>query len=480
MMESDVIRSAGFPEPTHAAWLTLVAKALGGAEFDRSLLSHTDDAIRVDPLHRRRPDDAVRGRVSPGTLWTIVQRIDDIEPERANAQVLDDLENGATGLAIVFEGAPNAFGYGLPATADALARALDTIPLARTHLRLDVHPQSRASVDWLVELLTARRIDPSRLGVSFGIDPSAIFGGTGRLRMTIEALRASMPQSLAHFFALGVPGVLVEADGRVYHNGGATEAQELGAMLAAAVSHLRMFEEARQPLVYAAPHIGFALSVDQDQFLSMAKIRALRTLWTAAQEACSIEPSPASIHAETSFRMLTMRDAETNILRNTIAAFAAGAGGADTISVLPHTMAQGLPDPFARRIARNTQLVLAKESHLDFVADPAAGSGAVAALTRSLCEAAWDEFQRIEQEGGLLASLAKGQFQERVRNAREERARKYREGERAIVGTTLYPAAVERAVAVLQAEQRPAPEDGIVFCEKLPAMRLDEALGAQA
>ena len=123
--------------------------------------------------------------------------------------------------------------------------------------------------------------------------------------MSIEALQASMPQSLAHFFAMGVPGVLLEADGRVFHNAGATEAQELGIMLASAVSHLRLFEEARQPLVYAAPHIGFALSVDQDQFLSMAKIRALRRLWARVQEACSIPPPPATIHAETSFRMMT-------------------------------------------------------------------------------------------------------------------------------------------------------------------------------
>ncbi|TIV04684.1 MAG: methylmalonyl-CoA mutase, partial [Mesorhizobium sp.] len=184
-----------------------------------------------------------------------------------------------------------------------------------------------------------------------------IFAGTGRLRMSIEALQASMPQSLAHFFSMGVPGVLLEADGRVFHNAGATEAQELGTMMASAVSYLRMFEEARQPLVYAAPHIGFALSVDQDQFVSMAKVRALRRLWARVQEACSIAASTANIHAETSFRMMTSADPETNILRTTIAAFAAAAGGADSISILPHTIAHGLPTGFARRVARNTQLI---------------------------------------------------------------------------------------------------------------------------
>jgi methylmalonyl-CoA mutase len=480
VMDSDVIRTTRLTTTDRSGWLALVAKALGGADFDKSLLSYTDDQIRIDPLYGRAHGVQPSGRMDTGRCWSIVQRIDDTDPERANRQALDDIANGATGLAIIFEGAPNAFGYGLPGTAEALLRTLEGVPLDDIHLRIDVHPSSRMSVDWLVELLTQRRADPAKLSLSFGIDPAANFVGTGRLRMSIEALRASMPQSLAHFFAMGVPAVLLEADGRVYHNAGATEAQELGAMLAAAIWHLRMFEEERQPLVYAAPHIGFALSVDQDQFMSMAKIRALRKLWIAAQEACSIEPSQASIHAETSFRMLTKRDAETNILRNTIAAFSAGVGGADTVSVLPHTSAYGLPDAFARRIARNTQLVLAGESHLDFVVDPAAGSGAIDALTGALCEKAWDEFRRIEAEGGMLESLSKGHFQERVKAAREERAVEFRDGKRAILGTTIYPAPQERAVATLNAEKRPLPEDGTVFCERLPAVRLDQLMGNNA
>ena len=136
-------------------------------------------------------------------------------------------------------------------------------------------------VDWLVALSASSGASTRRkLSLSFGIDPAAIFAGTGRLRMSIEALQASMPQSLAHFFALGVPGVLLEADGRVFHNAGATEAQELGAMLASAVvasaacSRRRARRWSMPRRISASP-----LSVDQDQFLSMAKLRALRKLW---------------------------------------------------------------------------------------------------------------------------------------------------------------------------------------------------------
>ncbi|WP_159590300.1 methylmalonyl-CoA mutase family protein [Chelativorans xinjiangense] len=476
-MDRTILTESEFPDVDRKQWLEFVARSLG-KDTDYNSLSHrSDDGIGIEPLYERAAGASPLPRLEPGASWTLVQRMDDPDPARAAAQAKEDLAQGATGLSLIFAGAPNAFGYGLPASPDGLRAALADVLLRNVHLRIDVHPNSRASIDWLVQVLRDKRADPARLSLSFGIDPASLFAGTGRLRMSIEALEASMPQSLAGFFALALPGILLEADGRVFHNAGATEAQELGIMLASAVSHLRMFEEARQPLVYAAPHIGFALSVDQDQFLSMAKIRALRKLWARMLEACAIDPMPVAIHAETSYRMMTARDPETNILRTTIAAFAAATGGADSISVVPHTITHGLPDAFARRLARNTQLILEKECQLDFVADPAAGSGGIEAMTAGLCEKAWEEFRRIEAEGGVLRSLAAGHIQKRVAAARMERLGKVREGEHKIIGTTVYTMDRERPVATLAAERQPMPRDGAVACDPLPASRLDEGLG---
>lgn len=475
-----VLGDAGFPAAGREKWRALAEKSLAGTTFEDALVSQTDDAIRIDPIYERNADPSLLPRRSPAAPWLVVQRIDDPDPLRANRQALEDVAQGATGLSLVFEGAPNAFGYGLPAARETLDAVLAGIPLNRIHLRVDAHPASRAVADWLAAYLGKQRIDPTRLSLSFGIDPAAIFAGTGRLSMTIEALQASMPQSLAHFFALGVPGVLLEADGRVFHNAGATEAQELGAMLASAAAHLRLFEDARQALVYAAPHIGFAVSVDHDQFLSMAKVRALRKLWARTQELSSIPPATAAIHAESSYRMMTAADPETNILRTTIACFAAAAGGADSLSILPHTIAHGLPTSFQRRIARNAQLVMAEESHVGFVADPAAGSGGIEALTDALCEKAWSEFRIIEKEGGILRSLAAGHLQRRIAAARDERARQFSEGKRAIVGTTLYRLDKEKPVELLAAGKRPMPTDGAVFCDRLDAVRTDELIGVQS
>ncbi|HEY5820174.1 MAG TPA: methylmalonyl-CoA mutase family protein [Mesorhizobium sp.] len=467
-----------------ARWRQLADKALAGGDFEEKLVSHSDDGLRIEPIYERAAAAQAIPRRKPDAPWLVIQRADDVDPKRANRQVLEDIEHGATGISLVFEGAPSAFGYGLPNSPEALQTVLDGVQLNKTHVRVDVHPGSRGMAEWMLAFLSRQRVEPSKLSLSFGIDAAAVFASSGYLRMSIEALKASMPQSLAHFFSLGLPGVLLEADGRVFHNAGATEAQELAIVLSNATSHLRMFEEARQALVYASPHIGFALSVDQDQFLSIAKIRALRKLWARVAEMCLIPPAWATIHAETSYRMMAARDAETNILRSTIAAFAAAMGGADSISILPHTVAHGLPDAVARRIARNQQLIMIGESHLDFVADPGRGAGGIETLTDELCEAAWSEFQRIESEGGALVSLAAGKIQARVVAAREARARQFASKSRAIVGTTVFPPATNRAVSTLNVERRipvaPTAAHAKIACERLEPMRIDETLGGGA
>lgn len=467
-MEAAIISTDMFTPIDRSRWLE------GARRQDTSApISPSFSDLQFEQLRQNGTEE---GKIThPGARWTIVQRIDDTDARRANHQAQEDIAEGATGLAIVFEGAPNAFGYGLPARPEALAAALHHIPLDRVFLRIDVHPAARASVDWLIELTRRRKVDPGRISLSFGIDPAAIFAGAGALRMSIAALQASMPQSLAHFFAMGIPAVLLEADGRAIHNAGGSEAQELGVMIASAVSHLRMFQEARQPLIYATPHIGFALAIDQNQFLSVAKLHALRRLWARVQEICAVPPTPAKIHAETSYRMLSAHDVETNILRNSLAAFAAAASGADTLSVLPHTLAYGLPEGRARRLARNAQLVLAQETHLSFLGNPAATTEDLDLLTASLCTSAWDEFRQIEAEGGVLASLSAGHIQRRVTEARMQRIERLHNAPSQLIGNYV-PAsdAIMPDISVLHASRRPLSEEGVAFCERLPWLGLDE------
>jgi methylmalonyl-CoA mutase len=236
---------------------------------------------------------------------------------------------------------------------------------------------------------------------------------------------------------------------------------------------LRALEAHGIALDAARRMIYFRLAADADQFLTLGKLRALRKLWARVESACGLAHAPAFIAAETAWRMLSKRDAYVNMLRSTIAVFSAGLGGADTVSVLPFTMALGLPDRFARRVARNTQIVLLEESHLAKVADPAAGTGGLEDITDQLCAAAWTQFQEIESASGAWAALEQGDFQRKVAAVRSRRESAVARRQDALTGTSVFPDLGEIAPAVIDVPKVPAPGDRIeVRFEQLASFRL--------
>jgi methylmalonyl-CoA mutase len=259
----------------------------------------------------------------------------------------------------------------------------------------------------------------------------------------------------------------------VIHNAGGSEAQELAFALGSAVTYLRALEAAGVALDAAARMIYFRLAADADQFLTIAKFRAIRELWARVEQACGLAPAPAYVAAETAWRMMTRRDPYVNILRSTVAVFAAGIGGADAITVLPFTTAIGLPDAFARRVARNTQLVLLEESNLAKVSDPTAGSGAIENLTQRLCSTAWILFQEIEKAGGTPAALEKGLIQDKVAATRAERGKNVARRKDALTGTSEFPNIHEMAVHVLDVDALAATTTTTQFAA-LPRIRLAE------
>ena len=274
--------------------------------------------------------------------------------------------------------------------------------------------------------------------------------------------------------ALGFKGPFAVADGRVIHDAGGSEVQELAFVLASGVAYLRAIEQAGVTLEDAQGMVYARLSADADQFLTLAKFRALRLLWARIEQASGLAPKALVVTADTAWRMLTQRDPYVNMLRATMATFSAGLGGANAITVLPHTLALGLPDPFARRAARNTQLVLLEESNLAKVSDPAAGSGGIEALTKQLCEAAWALFQEIEKAGGLFAALEQNLIQRKVAATRAVREANLAKRRDVLTGASEFPNLHEAEVAVLDAKPvalAPYGEAKFKF-DPLPPMRL--------
>ncbi|MET0745068.1 MAG: methylmalonyl-CoA mutase family protein [Microvirga sp.] len=443
--------AADFPAATRAQWLARVEGVLKGADFARKLVGRSYDGIAIEPLYPKAEDAApvARGAATP---WRVSQRLDHPDPATANALAHLDLEGGANALDLVADGARAARGFGVAVSSlDDLDRSLAGVMLDLVHLRLDAGPRGRQVAALLVALAERRGHAPAGLSVDFGLDPIGAMAATGALSAPWNDVAWRCADTLAVLTGKGFAGGVFLSDGRPYHEAGGSEAQELAAVMATALAYLRAAEAAGLSLDLGRRALTFLLVADADEFLTIAKFRALRRLWARIEEACGLAPRPIRIHAETAWRMTTRRDPWVNMLRATVATFAAGIGGADAVTVLPFTAALGLADGFARRVARNTQLILLDEAHLWRVADPAAGAGGFEALTDELCETAWGLFQEIETEGGIVESLSRGALQGRIAAVRSLRERAVATRRDPITGTSEFPAVREAEVAVLAA-----------------------------
>jgi len=474
-MTEDLVLAAEFPATTDAEWRKLVDAALKGADFEKRLVSRTYDGLRVEPLYPRAAGaPPVAGR--PAVPWQIMQRVDHPDPAAANAEALHDLENGATGLALVFAGAPSARGYGLVADkAEDFERALNGVMLDLIALRIETAPFAGRPVAMQIAACVEKsKLYPAKLAIDFGLDPIGDMARTGGAPLPWPDLAARAGGTAKELKAKGFDAVhFLRADARAVHEAGGSEAQELAFAIATGVAYLRLLEAAGFALDEAQRRISFLLAADADEFMTIAKFRALRKLWARVEDACDLTPKPAFVAAETAWRMMTVRDPYVNMLRETIAVTAAGIGGADSIGALPFTLALGLPDRFARRVARNLQLILIEESNLYRVTDPAAGAGGIEALTSQLTQQAWALFQEIEAAGGAAAALEQGVLQQKIAHTRALRQAAIAKRKDPLTGTSDYPNLSEAPVNVLAVARVGAATLPRQF-EPFPSMRLAE------
>ncbi|MGY1693545.1 MULTISPECIES: methylmalonyl-CoA mutase subunit beta [unclassified Geodermatophilus] len=439
--------AGGFPAADRDRWRELVAGVLrkGGRE---DLPDPVEDALRrtvatgvtVAPLYDA--DDAgdlpsavgvpglppfVRGaragaapdRGTPAG-WDVRQRHAHPDVAVTREAIAADLENGVTSLWLhLGEGAVPVESLG-----DVLA-----------DVYLDLAPVAVSGGVPAAEALLALVGDRTDLapGGSLGLDPLGVHAASG------EEQDLSVLAGLARRTPAGWRTVVV--DGTVFSDAGATAVEELGCALAAGVAYLRALTDGGLPVDEAFGRLEFRCSASADQFTTIAALRAARRLWDRVGEVSGASPAARAQrqHAVTSSVMTTRRDPWVNMLRTTVACFAAGVGGADVVTVQPFDAALGLPDAFSRRIARNTQSLLVEEGHLARVLDPAGGSWYVESLTEDLARAAWAWFTEIERAGGLVAALSSGLVRDRLATAWDERARRLATRRDAITGVSEFP-----------------------------------------
>ena len=476
--ENGLSLAAEFPDATHEQWQRLVegvlrksGKEVSGTAAEEALSTTLEDGLRTRPLYTANdtendtvPDPGfpgfapyVRGGRAEGNLtagWDVRQR----HTAADGGAVLTDLENGTTSLWLVTGDG------GIPVT--SLGAVLEGVYLDLAPVVLDPGAEAEAAARELWRVHEERGVAAKEARGNLGADPLGYEARTG------EAVGFAQAGALALRCAERYPGLrALTVDVLPYHEAGGSAAQELGASLATGVAYLRALTEAGLPVDQALAQLEFRYAATADQFLTIAKLRAARRLWARVAEVSGAKGAGAQLqHVVTSPVMMSRRDPWVNMLRTTVATLAAGVGGADSVTVLPFDHALGLPDAFARRIARNTSTILVEESHLAQVIDPAGGSWYVERLTDELAHAAWEFFRGIEQDGGQAAVLRSGRLGEDLAETWQTRSAKLARRREPVTGVSEFPDLAEKPVT-----REPAPEP---LTGGLPRVRRDEAFEA--
>ncbi|GAA0410312.1 methylmalonyl-CoA mutase [Acrocarpospora corrugata] len=443
MTVSPLDLAAEFPPGSRERWRELALGVLRKSGFEgddpeAALSSVTYDGITVEPLYDRLP--AAPRVLRAESSWDVRQRHAHPDPAVTREAIQADLENGVTSLWLDLTSLDPA---ALPAVLDGVF--LDLAPVV-----LDAGPRTEEAARIFLAIAAGTALAGGNLGAG--------------------PLHPGLPDLVRRCVAEQPAVLAVTVDALPYHDAGGGDAAELGCSIAAGVAALRTLTDAGISAGQAFAQLEFRYAASADQFLTIAKFRAARRLWSRVAEVCGVPEAVQRQHAVTSSAMMTARDPWVNMLRTTLACFGAGVGGADAVTVQPFDAALGLPDGFARRIARNTQALLVEEAGVARVIDPAGGSWYVENLTAALAERAWTWFQEIERAGGYAAAL-ETLIPGRLATARAARAREIARRKSPVTGVSEFPNLGERAVVREPGPGLPASPGRVRYAAEYEALR---------
>lgn len=470
---------AGNPQPlkllqefaavSYEDWRQLVQTELKDAPFDKKMFTATPEGIKLRPIYR--PEDTarlphvnsfpgfapfVRGSRASGYVrqpWNISQEIAFSSSREFNHAARNSISRGLNALNMVLDQAtrdghdpdwalPEQVGSGglSVATLEDLDHALDGIDLESTSLFIRSGASAMPCAALLVALARKRKKTPTALRGCIEMDPLGVLAHQGKLPQSLDGAYREMAL-LTRWAAEHAPRLqTICVHSRAWHESGSNAVQELAFTLATAVEYLRATNRRGLEVDLVAPRIRFAITVGVNFFMEIAKLRALRMLWSKVASALGASPAaqPLSLHIRTSQWNKTVYDPYNNLLRATVEAFAGVLGGCDSLQVGAFDEVFRRPDDFSLRIARNTQLVLQKECHLNHVIDPAGGSWYVESLTAELAQKAWALFQEVEKLGGMEAAMRAEFPQKTVAATAAERIKSVNRRRDSVIGLNQY------------------------------------------
>ena len=435
-------------------WMAKITADLKGAPFEKKLVWKTGEGFNVNPFYRAEDIEGLKTTESlPGEFpyvrgtkkdndWKVRQNIEVACFKGANEKALDILQKGITSLGFIIKGSD--------VNAENIATLLDGICPECVELNFNTcNCKAEMLIGILADYFKGKGADLEKCKGSVNYDPFKKPLVKGKENENwVEAATAVLKAGVA------LPGYKVLAvNGFYFNNAGAYITQELGYSLAWGNELVAKLTEAGFSAGEVAGKIKFNLGISSNYFMELAKFRAARWLWAEIVAAYNPECKCACkmvVHAQTSEWNMTVYDAHVNLLRSQTEAMSAALAGVDSITVRPFDKTYQTPDDFSERIARNQQLLLKEECHLDKVVDPSAGSYYVEVLTNSLAEVAWNLFLEVEDKGGFGAEVANGNIQNAVNASNTARKKAVATRREILLGSNQFPNFTEVAAGKIK------------------------------
>lgn len=449
----------GFDSANREQWVREVEKNFKGRSINDALHRSTYEGVALQPIYSRdekNTDQNINGytktmselrRETSSRLkykgWDIRQAYFDSNPEEVNVDIRNDIKGGVNSLALKVTHNPTrsaSDGIIVSSVADLEKLFLD-VNMENTSITFTPNHPPVVLASMFIALLKKRNINLPDISGGFGADPLGVLARKGRLKGTMEEHLISSVK-LAAWNIRNMDGMRAfSVDTTGYHAAGVTETEDLAIALSTAVTYLRSMTSSGMTVDEAFKQIAFTISVGTDVFQVIAKLRAARFLWARIAEVCKVKNNVGAmvLNAVTATRILSGRDISVNMLRSTSACFSAGVGGADSITLYPHTHVLGFTDSAGRRITRNTQNILINESSLGHVSDPAGGSHYAEYLTNEFANRSWDSFQTIESNGGILAQILEGKIQKMAAKSWRKRQNNLAGHNELLTGVSSFP-----------------------------------------
>lgn len=429
-------------------WKAKITADLKGADFDKKLVWRTNEGFNVQPFYRK---EDIENLPTIGTLpgeypyvrgtrnnndWLIRQEAQGATAAEMNAHARHILDKGAESIGISLKGELNAA---------SLGEILNGIDLKKVEVNITCCPgKAVETAEALVKLIREAGAENDFRG-SIDYNPFRRL-----LKHGLPFPKDAAKEGKALYEAVKpVKGLRCFAvDSFLFNNAGAFITQELGYALAWGAEWLTLLTEEGISAAEVAGRIKFNMGISSNYFMELAKFRAGRMLWAEIVKAYGVAEDECKmwVHAITSKFNQTLYDSHVNLLRSMTETMSAALAGVDSLETLPFDLCYKCPDEFSERIARNQQVLLREESHLNKVVDPAGGSYYIETLTASIADQAWKVFNEIEDNGGFEAMLKKGEIQAKVNESGVKRHLDVARRKEILLGTNQYPNFNEKAL----------------------------------